>query len=68
MKKILVKVKTNVILNTFFPENSAFYEVKWGNMALRKETADGTITRRMRFACWMNKATDLNSEYLILLR
>jgi hypothetical protein len=27
--------------------------------------ADDNIIRRMRFACWMYKATDTHSEYVI---
>jgi hypothetical protein len=32
---------------------------------MRHATEDNTI-RRMRFACWVNKATDTHSEYVIL--
>jgi hypothetical protein len=32
----------------------------------RQATHD-TITRRMRFACWITKATDTHSEYVILI-
>jgi hypothetical protein len=32
----------------------------------RQATDDNTI-RRMRFACWITKATDLHSEYVILI-
>jgi hypothetical protein len=31
------------------------------------QTTDGSITRRMRFACWITKATDTHSEYIILV-
>jgi hypothetical protein len=26
-----------------------------------------TITRRMRFACWITKATDTHSEYVVFI-
>ena len=32
----------------------------------RQGTNDNTI-RRMRFACWITKATDINSEYVVLI-
>ena len=32
----------------------------------RQATCDG-ITRRMRFACWITKATDTYTEYVILV-
>ena len=30
------------------------------------QAIDGSITRRMRFACWITKATDTHSEHVIL--
>jgi hypothetical protein len=30
------------------------------------QATDDNIIRRMRFACWISKATDAHSEYLIL--
>ena len=37
---------------------------KYGTAKLAK---DDNITRRMRFACWINEATDTHSEYLTLI-
>jgi len=31
------------------------------------QATDDNITRRMRFECWITKATYTNSEYVILL-
>jgi hypothetical protein len=31
------------------------------------QVTDDNITRRMRFACWITKATDTHSEYVILI-
>jgi hypothetical protein len=31
-----------------------------------RESTDDNIIRRMRFACWITKATDTHSEYVIL--
>jgi hypothetical protein len=31
------------------------------------QVTDGNIIRRMRFACWMTKATNTYSEYVILI-
>jgi hypothetical protein len=31
-----------------------------------RQATDGNIIRRMRFACWITKATDTHSEYVIL--
>jgi hypothetical protein len=31
------------------------------------QATDDNITRRMRFACWITKATDRHLEYVILI-
>ena len=31
------------------------------------QDTDCSITRRMRFACWINKATDTDSEHVIFI-
>jgi hypothetical protein len=41
----------------------------WDNMekyGTTRQATDDNITRRMRFACWITKATDTHSEYIIL--
>ena len=56
--------------NTHFISNNCFSRKscrsdnvdKYGNAG---EDTDHNITRRMRFACWMTKATDTHSEYAI---
>jgi hypothetical protein len=32
-----------------------------------RQAADDNIIRRMRFACWITKATDTHAEYVILI-
>jgi hypothetical protein len=32
-----------------------------------RQTTDDNIIRRMRFACWITKATHTHSEYVILI-
>jgi hypothetical protein len=32
-----------------------------------RQATDDNIIRRMRFACWITKATDTYSEYVILI-
>jgi hypothetical protein len=31
------------------------------------QATDDNVIRRMRFACWITKATDTHSEYVILI-
>jgi hypothetical protein len=39
----------------------------WKICGTAGETTDDNIIRRMRIACWVSKATDIQSEYLILI-
>jgi hypothetical protein len=32
-----------------------------------RQSTDDNIIRRMRFACWITKATDTHSEYVIII-
>jgi hypothetical protein len=56
---------THFMFNNFFPENLAVYEIMWKN-TLEPDSPQMTI-RRTRIACWIAKATDTHSEYVILL-
>jgi hypothetical protein len=40
------------------------YVEKYGRA---REATDDNIIRRMRFACWVTKATDTHSEYVTLI-
>ena len=58
------KIKTHVLCSTnFFPEDLAVYEIMWKNMV--QPNRPQVATWRMRFACWITKATDTHSEYVI---
>ena len=39
----------------------------WGNVGKCSEATDENIIQRMRFACWITKATDARSLYVILI-
>jgi hypothetical protein len=59
----LEKIKTHILFSIlFFPKNRAVYDVMWKLLYSRT----GNVTRRMRFACWIPKATNTNSEYILL--
>jgi hypothetical protein len=57
---------TLVMLNKIFPKIVAFmrYMEKYGTTG---KTTNGNIIQHMRFACWITKATDTHSEYVILI-
>ena len=62
--KVAEEIKT-VCSVTFFSENPAVYEIMWQNIV---EPGRPRMTIwLMRIACWMPKATDTHSEYVILI-
>ena len=57
--------KTHFVFTFFFPENRAVCETMWKNTV--QPDSPRTTIRRMRFACWIPKATNTHSEYVILI-
>ena len=56
---------THFMFNNFFPTVVPFIDnVK--KCCTAGQATDDNIIRRMRFACWITKATDTHSEYAIL--
>ena len=55
---------THFMLSNFFHENRAVYEIMWTNI-VQPDRPQMTI-RRMRIACWIPKATNTHSQYVIL--
>jgi hypothetical protein len=51
--------------NIFFFENRAIYEIMWKNI-VQRDRPQMTIWR-MRIACWIPKATNTHSQYVILI-
>ena len=60
------KIETHILCPvTFLPENRAVYEITWKNMVQRSRSQ---VTRgRMRITCWIPKATNTHSEYVLLI-
>ena len=54
---------TFCVQKKFFPENRAVYEIMWENKA-DPDRPHMTIWH-MRIACWIPKATNAHSEYVI---
>jgi len=48
----------------FSPKTVPFVSVEYCDIA--GQATDGYRLRRMRFACWIPKATDTHSEYVVL--
>ena len=59
--------------NTYFVLSNFFFRKScrlWDNVKTfgrARQTTDDNIIRRMRIACWINKATDRHSEYVIFI-
>jgi hypothetical protein len=51
--------------NFFLSKNLTVYEIRWKNYCRARQTADNDIILRMRFECWITKAGDTHSEYVI---
>jgi hypothetical protein len=54
------------MISIFFFENRAVCEIMWKKYGRVRQATDDNIMWRMRFACWIAKATDTHSEYIIL--
>jgi len=64
--KIVDKIKTHILYSkNFLPENRAFYEL----IKKKKLQPDRPQMKiwRMRIACWIPKATNIHSQYVILI-
>ena len=62
--KIVEKIRTHFMFNDFFSLNLV-YNLEKCCRAL--QATDDTIIRRMPFACWITKATNTHSEYVIFI-
>jgi len=63
--KVVEKIKTHIFFYNFFFENRAVCDIMWKNTV---EPVRSRMTiRRMRIACWVSKATNTYSEYVILI-
>ena len=65
--KVLEKIKTRCMFSNFFFRKSCRL---WDNVekcSRTRQAIDGNIIRRKRFACWITKATNTHSEYVMLI-
>jgi hypothetical protein len=63
---ILWKIETHILCSETFCRKSCVCEIIWKN-AVEPVRPYDNIRRRMRFACWITKATDTHSESVILI-
>jgi hypothetical protein len=62
-EKVVEKIKTHFILNKFYLKNRSVYELKRGNMVGLDKPC--MAVRHIRLACWIPKATNTHSQYVI---
>jgi hypothetical protein len=63
--KFVEKIRTHISYLKFFPKIVPFLDTVEKYDTARRDT-DDIIIRRLRFACWVTKAINTNSEYVIL--
>jgi hypothetical protein len=62
------KMKIRILCSiTFFQENRVADEIMVEKPCTARQATEDNIIWRIRFACWITKATDTNSEYEILI-
>jgi len=67
MRNFLDKHRENLMYNSVPPpsQNRSLYEIMW-KYKVEPERPQTTIWH-MHFACWIPRATDMHSEYVILI-
>jgi len=63
LRQILQKKSRHVLCSKLVPQIRAVHEKTWRNIV---EVTNDNIIRRMRCACWITKAANTLSEYVIL--
>ena len=66
-EKVVEKITAHILCSIFFfPENRIVCDnvEKYGRT---RQVTDDNMIRRMRFACWIIKATDTYSECVIII-
>jgi hypothetical protein len=58
---------THFTLNNFFPRKSCRLCDDVEKYGRARQATDDNIIQRMCFACWITKATNTDSEYVILI-
>jgi hypothetical protein len=66
-RKVVEKKHFFMLNDVFSSENRAVYETAWKNMLPAGQSTDDNIIRRMHSACWITKATNKDSEFVIEL-
>jgi len=63
-RNVVENIKTHISFRIIF-FNRAVYEIMWINIV--QPSKPQMTVRRMRIACWIPKATNTHSDYVILI-
>jgi len=64
-KKVIKKIKTPILHSELFSEIRAVYQIMWKKNCRAEHGMDNNTILRMRITCWIPKARDIHSEYVI---
>jgi hypothetical protein len=64
--KVVEKIKTRFTFNNVFQKLCRLLD-NVEKYCTAHQVTDGNISRRVRIACWITKATDTHSEYVIFI-
>jgi hypothetical protein len=66
-KTLVEKIKAHILCSiSFLKKKSCRLRDKGEKYGRARQVIDISTVQRMRFACWINKATDTHSEYRII--
>jgi hypothetical protein len=65
--KVVEKIKAHILCSVTFSRKSCRLLDNGEKYGRAGQATAGNTIRRMRFACWITKATDTHSEYVILI-
>jgi hypothetical protein len=60
-------LNTHFLFHVFLSEHRALHEIIWKIYGRSRHTINGYVIRCMGFECWIPKAIDIHSKYVILL-
>jgi hypothetical protein len=60
-EKVVELIKTNILYSVMFFRKSCLLQDNVEKYGRVRQATDDNIIGRMRFACWINKATDTHS-------
>jgi hypothetical protein len=66
-KSCIENQNTQFMFDNVFPGYRVVCEIVWKKYGRTRQTTDDNIIRPTRFACWITKATDTHSQYVMLI-